>query len=166
MTQAGSRTSKKLQTSFTIDVTSSVDDVRYTGTFIAKKLTLRDLAALGVRKAQLNGGMHFANEHPGHGVDYETDELNGMIAHLELAIVDAPAWWKLDQMVDAEILMKVHKEVLDFENSFHRRAKLAEQKRANDARSAQGSERANSESNSTGDGGAVVSRDLSASLEP
>lgn len=166
MTQAGNRISKHLQKTITVDYTSYIDDQRYTGTFVVKKLTLRDLAALGVRKAQLNGGMYFSEERIGQGVDYQTDELNGMIAHLELAVVDAPKWWRLEELVDADLLMTVYREVISFENSFHRRAKSAEQKRAADAGSETGSSGADSASDAGGDGRAVVQANVQSALEP
>lgn len=166
MTQPGSRISKHLQKTFSVKVISIIDDVEYSGSFVVKKLTLRDLAALGVRKAQLNGGMHFSEERAGQGVDYQTDELNGMIAHLELAVVDAPKWWKLDELVDTDILMAVYKEVLAFENSFHRRNKLAQSERADDAGRASGSPGAGAASVDDRDGRAVVQRDVLAALEP
>ena len=90
----------------------------YSGKFVSKKLSIRDIAALGVRKAQLNGGMHHDYNSPGHGVDEQTDEFNNMVAHLELAIVEAPDWWDLDEITDVAILGIVYKEVISFENTF------------------------------------------------
>lgn len=166
MTQVGNRISKHLQKTISIDYTSFLDDQRYTGNFVIKKLTLRDLAALGVRKAQLNGGMYYSEDRIGQGVDYQTDELNGMIAHLELAVVDAPRWWRLDELVDADLLMTVYREVISFENSFHRRAKSAQQERAADAGSPERSPSKGAASDATRDGGAVVQADVQSALEP
>ncbi len=108
---------------FEVDFSSNIDDRRYQGTFTSKKLSIRDLAALGVRKAQLSGGLHYDGAHPGHGVDEQTDEFNNMIAHLELAITQAPDWWNLDDISDLELLAAVYGQVVEFENSFFRRGR-------------------------------------------
>lgn len=111
---------QKLLKTFTVDYTSVVDDVRYTGKFTTKKLSIADLATLGVRKAQLNGGMHHDTQNPGMGVDAQTDDFNSMIAHLDLAIQEAPTWWKLDDISDADLVSLVFQEVVAHENSFLR----------------------------------------------
>lgn len=108
---------KKVHT-FNIDFYSEVDDKRYTGTFTIQKMGIRDLAALGVRKSQLNGGMYYDDEKPGHGVDEHTDNANNMIATLEIAIKKAPAWWDLDKISDWDLIGEVYQEVVSFENSF------------------------------------------------
>jgi hypothetical protein len=95
-----------------------MDDRLYKGKFVSKKLSIRDLAVLGVRKAQLNGGMHHDQENPGHGVDVQTDEFNNMVAHLELSILEAPKWWNLDEITDIDLVAKVYREVIEFENKF------------------------------------------------
>lgn len=164
MTPVPNRPSKAIQKTIHIDYKSYVNDYHYIGDFVAKKLTIRDLSALGVRKAQLNGGMHYSDSNPGQGVDAFTDETNGMIAHLELAIVTAPPWWKLDEILDTDLLMKVYKEVLDFENSFLR--KHLERIAAKNLLSEAGSEGQNTESNAPRAAGDVVQKDLQAALDP
>jgi hypothetical protein len=109
---------QKLLSTFSIDHDSKMDGRRYIGQFTTKKLTIRDMAALGVRKAQLNGGLHYDAGNPGHGVDEQTDEFNSMIAHLELSLVQKPEWWKLDDITDIELVGLIYKEVLSFENTF------------------------------------------------
>jgi len=109
---------QKKQKVFNIDFYSEIDEVRYQGSFTTRKLSISDLSSIGVRKAQLNGGMYYDQERPGHGVDFMTDDFNGMIAHLEIAIVAAPKWWNLQSISDADLLHKVFQEVDQFENSF------------------------------------------------
>lgn len=103
---------------FSIDIYSEVDEKRYTGSFTIKKMGIRDLAAMGVRKAQLNGGMHYDAENPGRGVDESTDNMNNMIATLEVTVKKAPEWWDLDNITDWDVVGKVFQEVVSFENSF------------------------------------------------
>lgn len=114
----GTSLRQKRSNPFSIDYKSEVDDRVYKGKFVSKKLSIRDLAALGVRKAQLNGGMHYDLANPGQGVDVYTDDFNNMIAHLELSIVDAPNWWDLDEITDVDLISVVYKEVVKFENKF------------------------------------------------
>ena len=103
---------------FSIDYQSDQDETRYQGKFTIKKLSIRDIAAMGVRKAQLNGGMHYDPAHPGRGIDKDTDENNAMIAHLELSIKDAPSWWNLDVITDTGLIVTVFQEVMTFEQTF------------------------------------------------
>lgn len=105
---------------FKIDYTSNVDNKRYFGTFTSKKLTMMDIVAFGTRKAQLCGGLHYDASSPGHGIDYTTDQLSSQIAHLEIAIVSAPPWWNVNDIADSRLMALVYKEVISFENSFHR----------------------------------------------
>jgi hypothetical protein len=161
------RPSKQLHKTIHIEYTSYVNDKPYIGDFVVKKLTIRDISALGVRKAQLNGGMHYSESHHGQGVDEATDEINGMIAHLELAIVSAPAWWKMDEIPDTDLLVTLYREVLDFENSFLRRKLEASQQTAATARlREEGSSGTVDAPNDAGANRAVVQADIQAALEP
>lgn len=148
---------------FAVDYVSPHDDERYFGNFTTRKLTVRDRAQLGVRKAQLNGGMHHDDAHPGQGIDDETDSFNNMIAHLELSIKDAPPWWNMDQISDVGLLVTVFKEVLDFEQSFLRR----QQPGQTAGRVGQGTGQADSQESNTGRAvSAVVGKEVQSSLEP
>lgn len=154
---------QNLTKTFAIDFVSEAESQRYQGSFTIKKLSIRDIAALGVRKAQLNGGMYYDANNPGRGVDEQTDDFNNMIAHLELSVKNAPTWWDLDKINDVSLLGKVFKEVLDFENSFLRRAS----DRAVNVGDGAGSGSGNvSEANSTGSVVPVVGKEVQASLEP
>lgn len=146
-----------------IDFVSSVDDVRYQGNFTIKKLNIRDLAAVGVRKAQLNGGMYYDSENPGRGVDEQTDSFNNMVAHLELAVKQAPTWWDLDKLSDMQLVGRVFKEVIEFENSFLRRS--LERETADGSGSGGSSENISSTNTDSGPR-AVVGSEVQAALEP
>lgn len=156
---------KQLHT-FTIQHESDVDERTYYGSFTCKKLSIADLAALGVRKAQLNGGMHHNPSIPGTGVDIETDQINAMIAHLDIALVDTPDWWDLEEICDGELLSKVFEEVVKHENSF-----LDRLRRRNGDAGSPDTEQGNSESDLQESGtrgvvGALVDQEVQDSLEP
>ena len=114
---------KKKTHIFNIDYYSPIDEVHYQGSFTTKKLSIADIAAVGVRKAQLNGGMYYDNQRPGQGVDFHTDDFNAMIAHVEVAIISAPKWWNLRSISDSDLLFEVFAEVDQFENSFLQRGR-------------------------------------------
>ena len=145
---------------FNVDVTPGQH--RFQGAFTAKKLSIRDISQLGVRKTQLNQGLHYDPKAPGQGVDYVTDELNAMIAHLELAIVSAPAWWNLEEMTDLSILSEVYQEVISFENSFHGGG----QGRVDGGVSEAGSSQAGTPADNSGRVTQVVGQEVPSSLEP
>lgn len=148
---------------FHIDYNSAQDGMRYKGDFTIKKLSIRDLSALGVRKAQLNGGMHFDPANPGRGVSEDTDDLNNTIAHLELSVASAPPWWDLEKVTDVGLLGAVFKEVFAFEQSFLAR-RFAKTKFGGNS---EGSGSPNvQEANASGSAGAVVVEEVSSALEP
>lgn len=163
----GSSLRQKRHNPFTIDHDSTADDRRYKGKFVSKKLSIRDLAALGVRKAQLNGGMHHDRENPGHGVDEQTDEFNNMIAHLELSILEAPKWWILDEISDLELMSAVYREVIAFENKFlGRRRRVDSDGDDSDGSGSSGGEGDPSESDNAGSDPEVVDEEVYTALEP
>lgn len=135
---------------FTIDYLSDVDNMRYQGTFTCKKLSIRDLAALGVRKSQLNGGMYYDPEKPGFGVDDSTDDLNAMIAQLELSITRSPTWWNLDDITDLKLLSEVYQEVVSFENSFLRSNREAVRQQQESVGNSQGNSGSNAQRTNPG----------------
>lgn len=105
---------------FWISIRSKMDGKLYEGQFTSKKMSIKDLATIGVRKVQLNGGYYHDEDKPGIGVDPQTDWLNSMIAHLEVALVQAPMWFNVEEIIDGEILSAVFTKVMEFENSFFR----------------------------------------------
>ena len=105
---------------FYIKHTSSIDGRVYEGQFTSKKLSIKELAQMGVRKAQLNGGYHFDPTKPGSGIDEQTDMLNNMMAHLEVALIQWPMWFNLDEIYDAELLGEIYGKVAEFESQFFR----------------------------------------------
>lgn len=151
---------------FTIDIFSEVDEVRYQGTFTCKKLTIADLGAVGVRKAQLNGGMYYDPQRPGHGVDWQTDDWNAMIAECEVAITVAPKWWSLNSISDSEVLQKVFQEVNDFQNSFLNRRREASEANGRVDGDEEDSSGDTEESYNRGSVRAVVDKEVLTALEP
>jgi hypothetical protein len=97
-----------------------MDGQLYEGQFTTRKLAIKDLAAIGVRKIQLNGGYYYDENRPGVGIDPQTDWMNSMIAHLEIALVQIPMWFKVEDIIDGNLLAKVFEQVMEFENSFFR----------------------------------------------
>lgn len=150
---------------FTIDFLSEEDGRRYSGQFTTKKLTIRDMTQLGVRKAQLCGGLHYDPLNPGQGLDFSTDQINGMLAHLEVSLTQAPAWWNLDELTDIDVLAAVHKEVVSFENNFPRRGATAEGSGPGGS-GQESSPQAASQSDAPRDPQQVVGEQVQASLEP
>lgn len=152
-----------LMKTFTIDYASAQDQVRYIGKFTIKKLGIYDIGALGVRKSQLNGGMHHDEENPGRGVDANTDDFNNMIAHLELSIKEAPEWWNLSNITDVGLLGAVFKEVIDFEQTFLSRKADKQNAGINGNGSGSG---AVPQTNSSGSVVQMVGEEVSPALEP
>jgi hypothetical protein len=154
---------QELTKTFSVDYNSEQDGMRYKGQFTIQKLGIRALAALGVRKAQLNGGMHHDESNPGRGVDEQTDDFNNMIAHFELSVKEAPEWWDLDKITDVELLGIVFKEVLEFEQSFLSR----KASRKKPGRDGEGSGKAGvQEADAGGTARQVVGEEVQAALEP
>jgi hypothetical protein len=149
---------------FNIDFYSEASERRYAGSFTTKKLSIRDMTIVGVRKVQLCGGMSYNPAKPGQGIDFATFQINGMIAHLEIALVESPKWFNMDELTDIEIMSKVFEEVISFENNFpgrgsdsaggHKRGGAAE------------SETPEGGSDSAGSSAQVVGGEVQASLEP
>lgn len=162
MTKARQKTTH----SWTVNFDSEVDDFKYIGTFTIKKLSVMDIAALGVRKAQLNGGMHFDPRNPGRGVDFETDDYNAMIAHLELSIVQAPEWWDLKTISDTGLITEVYKEVAKFETSFLERRRGTATAGRPVGSGSEDSNRAVSKTDAAGSVREVVGEEVLAALEP
>jgi len=104
--------------SFPFRYMSEMENKVYEGSFTIKKMSVRDLAQIGVRKVQLNGGLHFDENNPGHGIERHINNMNGMMAHLEFAVIQAPTWFNLDEIIDPDLLQVLYEEVLKFENSF------------------------------------------------
>lgn len=96
----------------------TTDGVDLEGQFTCRRLSIKQLAAVSVRKSQLNGGFYFDEENPGKGIDENTDWTNHMMAHLEFALIQAPHWFNIDEIYDVSLLLKIYGEVAKFENSF------------------------------------------------
>lgn len=138
---------------------------RYEGTFTVKKLSVREIAQMGVRRVQMNGGLHYDPSNPGKGLDPMTDEFNAIFAHLDLAIVESPDWWDLDELNDFAVVSAVYQEVIDFEGRF-----LGYGKDASDKRQGRSSEDNSTPSQNEADADRhapeLVGSEVRSSLEP
>lgn len=158
---------QKYTGTFHIDFYSEVDEVRYQGDFTVKKLNINQISAMGVRKAQLNGGMYFDPDRPGQGVDLITDEFNSIIAHLELSIIKAPKWWDFTSITDSEILSVVFEEVTKFESSFRNRGRNSSTEANGSVGGEQeGSKATEAGANGTGGDRTLVGEEILSALEP
>jgi hypothetical protein len=142
---------------------SSMDGKVYEGQFTTKKLSVKDLALIGVKKTQLNGGYHFDESNPGAGVNAETDWINTMLAHLEISVIQAPMWFNFETIYDAELLGEVFKRVSEFENSFFRPKR---DRNVDPGSSQNDSSRESEESGTAGHVAPVGGGEVSPSLDP
>lgn len=112
------------QKTFTVKYKSEETGDIIEGTFTVKRLAVRDRSQVGMRKSQLAGGMYCVrdadNNPTGQGLDEDTDYLNGMIAHLEVALIQKPSWFNLAELADLGLVREVYGQVFDFETSFFR----------------------------------------------
>jgi hypothetical protein len=94
------------------------------GLFTVKRLAIKDRSRLGRRKSELSGGMYCVRDDAGNatgqGLDEDTDYLNSMIAHLEVALLRSPEWFNLDEIADIGLVTEIYNKVVDFETSFFR----------------------------------------------
>jgi hypothetical protein len=88
------------------------------GQFTCKKLSIREMTQVTVKKISLNGGLHYDSRHPGKGIDEQTDYTNHMLATLSVCLVQKPVWFDPDTTDDIELMVKIYKECVDYENSF------------------------------------------------
>jgi hypothetical protein len=118
---------KQLMKTFSIVYTSKMDGQVYDGQFTTKKLSIRGMGQVGVRKSQLNGGYFFDPMNPGSGIDETTDATNNMIAHFEVCLLQSPDWFNLDEVYDIGLLGEIYKHIIEFENSFFRSTRSAQE---------------------------------------
>lgn len=121
----------------------------YTGDLTVKRLTLDDIRRSSIRKAELNGGM------PVESIDVAMRNINAMLAHLEVAVIKSPEWWKPADFYSADPLAEVYEGVMAFERSF--RETLREQPQGAEGNSAK------QEGQRTGHAQAVVDKEVPAS---
>lgn len=148
---------KNKEKSFSIEHVAG-DGTTYRGSFTCKRLSIREKAQQGVRKAQLNGGMYLGEN--GHGIDDTTNFFNEMISLLEIAVVQAPVWWNLDELDDIDLIQKVFTEVFEHDNYF----RLAGRSLRSFAE--KGGAAASQESDSAGELREMVGAEIQSALEP
>lgn len=100
------------------------DGVQHPGTFTAKRLSVMERSKVAVRRSQLSGGMYCVRDDDGaptgQGIDPSTDYINIVIAHLEIALIQKPIWFKLEEMTDMGLATDVYDKILEFEMTFFR----------------------------------------------
>jgi hypothetical protein len=84
----------------------------YGGDFTVRRMTIGDMRRIGIRKAEMNGGQST------EALDKSIGYVNAMLAHLEVALVKRPEWWKPDNFYSADLIAQVYEEVMKFEDSF------------------------------------------------
>lgn len=101
------------------------DGTELSGAFTVRKMSVMDMSRISVKKSQLNEGLlpppmpdESGHVPEGRYVDEGTDQLNGIIAHLNVCLVSAPPWFDLNEVWDPGILRAVYSEVAAHENSF------------------------------------------------
>jgi len=86
------------------------------GRFKCHALTVRERIQVGLVRSRLSGGI------APHALDVFTSDLLEILAHLAVALDDAPAWAKggqLEQLLATEVVQAIYEEVANFENRFH-----------------------------------------------
>ena len=86
----------------------------YAGDFTVRRLNMGAIRKMAIRKSQLNGG------EPDSALDETIVQLNSMLAHLEVALVQAPEWWNPDSFYSGDVIVEVYKEVMSFEDTFRK----------------------------------------------
>lgn len=151
---------------FSIDFKDEETGQQYTGTFTTKRLAIQDKAKLGVRRSQLCGNMYCVRDDDGkptgQGIDEDTEWLNAMLAHLEIVLVQKPIWWNLQEIASHDLLNRVYKEVVEFENSFKSRGSAGA---GSDGLRQNGSGTQSTQANPGNTPTAVVGKEVSASLD-
>lgn len=97
---------------FYLEMKDPDSDRMLTGTFMARRLNVAQIRQLALIKAELNGG------HAEGVLDRSVALLNHMLAHLRVALVSAPDWWKPDEFWSGDVITHVFDEVMSFEDRF------------------------------------------------
>lgn len=86
---------------------------RWTGAFTNKILNIQELRQVAIMRARLNGQL------PAGVIDGLTDDLNLMLAHMALSLVERPEWAKnLDALLDTRVVYAIYTEVASHEATF------------------------------------------------
>ena len=139
---SGQKSDKDLPKNTTVlhvDYTDPDTEMTYGGDFTVKRLNMADIRQVAIRKAQLNGGIAPDLIEP--GMSY----FNSMLAHLEVALVQTPEWWKPDEFYNADVINDVYQEVMSFEDSFRRADKQQPQENKSSGEGATESDPAHAE---------------------
>ena len=140
------------------------------GQFTTKRLSIMDRSTMGVRKSQLCGGMYCVTDDKGkatgQGIDENVDYLNTMIAHLEVALVQKPQWFDLEEIDEMGVLQEVYNEVVSFAVSFFRPDDGGDSQGNGSGRSSEAtSDQTSQEQENNPHSATVVDREVSAALD-
>lgn len=108
---AAKNTQMKLTRTFIMDFELD-DGEKVSGMFTVKRVTIGDLAMIGVRRAQLLAELQ---------VDYATTTLAEAIAWCEVAYTSVPDWFKPTEMYDFGPTERAWSEARAFQQSFRKR---------------------------------------------
>jgi hypothetical protein len=89
---------------------------RWAGRFACHVLTVRERIQVGLVRSRLSGGIS------PHALDVFTSNLVEILAHLAVALDNAPPWAKggqLEQIRAVEVLQAIYEEVAKHETRFH-----------------------------------------------
>lgn len=139
------------------------------GQFTYKRQSILDQSRIARRKSELSGGMYTVRDDEGNptgqGIDEFTESFNYAIATLETCLIQKPNWWNLDEIADPDLVLKVFKEVQNFENSFRRRGRDKSEEQQVSSGSEGTSEEEYQASQSTDSSPKVVDGQVSTSLD-
>jgi hypothetical protein len=101
-----------------IEVTS-IDDVVYSG--VVHNIEVDEVHSYLTEGAIAHNCVRDSEGKPtGMGLDEDTDFLNMMRAHLEIALIQKPVWFDFETLSELGVLEKIYEKVLEFENKFFR----------------------------------------------
>lgn len=105
-------TSDNLKNFYTVQINyRSSDGTLYEGSVTFKRRTILDISETARIQSFLNGDGK---------VSPVIDQLNEMIAYLKVAVVSAPAWFKMDEIYDVGLIGELYSKGQEWENSFFR----------------------------------------------
>ena len=116
---------------FRINYTSEQTGEVFEGSFICRRQSIVDKARIRRRTSELGGGYYCVTdeqgEPTGQGIDPQSEFFNKMIAILETVIETSPEWFDVHNIYDENLAWAILKEVMDYEVSFLRRGREADQ---------------------------------------
>lgn len=161
--------SLKQSHTFTLDYHSDIDDKDYLGQFTCNRMTVMSRSKVSIKKSQLCAGMYCVRDDNGNptglGIDEETEGLNYMLAVLDVLLIQKPEWFKIEEISDEAVIIKVFKEVMQFDNSFRVGGGSSTKENGSVASSQGTSTKKSQETNNSGSVKKVVDPEVQAALD-